>query len=71
MKQAVCSEAEHEAMKADGRFFRMPPARGGLRVTYDYGDGESETFEMRNCECGSTLAIVVASTPAAERSIGA
>lgn len=57
-------------MKADGRFFKMPPASAGLRITYDYGDGESETLEMRNCACGSTLVIVVASTPAHERSIG-
>jgi hypothetical protein len=61
----VCSEAEHERMKADDTQWAALPCIG--RQRYDYGDGEAETLEMRNCACGSTLVAVVAATPSAHR----
>jgi hypothetical protein len=52
----VCSTAAHEAMKADESVWsQLPvPPKGGIQ-RMDYGDGEVEVFELRNCHCTSTL----------------
>lgn len=50
----VCTEQTHEELKAnDLAWHRLQPTRQRF-VTYDFGDS-SETYECRNCTCGSTL----------------
>ncbi len=52
----VCDSATHDAMKADDSVWsRLPtPPKGGVQ-RMDYGDGEVEVYEIRNCHCNSTL----------------
>lgn len=59
MKNLACTKSVHEAIKADAR------AWAGLQYIgrqYTPADeyGPAETLELRNCACGSTLAIEVA-----------
>lgn len=53
--QCGCS---HDELKADAIRWRSL-ASLGLSVI-DYGDGERETFDVRNAACGSTLYVSVA-----------
>lgn len=51
---AVCTESTHEELKAnDIAWHRLQPTKRRF-VTYDFGT-ERETYECRNCSCGSTL----------------
>lgn len=55
----VCTSAQHEAMKADGRFGSLPLAGRGYMLVEREGDEPAEVLECRNCECHSTLAKVI------------
>lgn len=54
MQNTKCSRASHEAIKADA----VQWVRLRYVGTQHFGDGGPST-EMRNCSCGSTLAIDV------------
>lgn len=49
----VCSQAEHDAIKADdARWLSLEYV--GMQPTYDE-PGQPQEDELRNCTCGSTL----------------
>lgn len=65
-RRFVCSEAEHEAMKRDGRFDAMKPCRREFLLV-DFEDGSpQELHRYANCPCTSTLVKVVATSDAPE-----
>ncbi len=47
----------HEALKADKTQWITLTHIGNQR--YDYSETEYEVLEMRNCKCGSTLAVII------------
>jgi hypothetical protein len=54
----VCPPARHEAIKLDERAWA---ALAFIAIqAIDFGDGETERLEYRNCACGSTLCRSVA-----------
>jgi hypothetical protein len=50
----VCSQALHNALKADDAAWATLPLVGVQHIDADE-DGPAESLELRNCACGSTL----------------
>jgi len=54
---SICTTADHEAMKRDWRWELLVPV--GVQYIDADGDEPAITLDMRNCFCGSTLAMEV------------
>lgn len=54
MKALVCSQAVHDALKADLVAWSALPLLGVQRFEAE-GDEPESALEMRNCHCNSTL----------------
>lgn len=55
----ICTKATHDALKASPNAWSQLELIGVQRIPAD-DTGPAEAHELRNCPCGSTLAISVA-----------